>query len=154
MNQLRKQAGFTMVELIASIVIIGILAATLETRFIGNNVFAERGYADEVAAALRYAQAVAGANGCGVTVTLNANNYVAAQPTVGPPACNGGWNTAVLRADGGPLAGPAPNGIVLQPAGQVTFNAQGRIVGGPPPQLHVAGFTLNIDNITGRVTVQ
>jgi MSHA pilin protein MshC len=150
----RRQTGFTMVELVTCIVILGILAAAIGPKFIGNQSFSERGYADEVAAALRYAQAVAVASGCGVAVTLAANNYLALQPANGPPACNGGWNRAVTLVDGGTLTGAAPNGVVLAPAAQIVFNAQGRIVGNPPLVFSAGGFNLSVEAVSGLVSVQ
>ena len=154
MNLQRRQTGFTMVELVTSIVIIGILAAAIGPKFIGNQTFAERGYTDEVAAALRYAQAVAVASGCGVRVTLTTTSYQAMQPTNAPPACSGSWTRVIARVDGGTLAGTTPNGVTLMPATQIVFDSQGRVVGGPPPALSTGGFTLSIDAVSGRVTVQ
>jgi MSHA pilin protein MshC len=153
MNMQRRQTGFTLVELVTSIVIIGILAAAIGPKFIGNQTFSERGYADEVAAALRYAQAVAVASGCGVQVTLNANDYDASQPNVGPPACNGAWNKAIQRVDGLTLKGAAPNGVTLLPATQVVFDDKGRIVNGKPPAITVGAFALNIQADSGLVSV-
>lgn len=143
-----------MVELVTSIVIIGTLAAAIGPKLVGNRVLAERGYADELAAALRYAQSVAVASGCGVAVTLAANNYQALQPANGPPACSGNWNRAITRVDGGALMGAAPNGVVLAPATQIVFDDRGHLVGGPPPVLNAGGFTLTIDRFSGFVVVQ
>lgn len=145
--------GFTLVELVTSIVILGILAAAIGPKFFDNQSFSERGYADELAAALRYAQAVAVASGCGVAVTINAAGYQAMQPANTPPGCTGGWTRPVMRVDGGTLAGTAPSGITL-PATQIVFDLQGHIVGGPPPSLSTGGFMLSIDAVSGLVTVQ
>ncbi len=48
-----------MVELVMAIVIIGILGVVVAPRFFEVNVFKARGFADEVQAALRYAQKAA-----------------------------------------------------------------------------------------------
>lgn len=50
------QRGFTIVELIVVIVMIGILAATVLPRFSGSHGFEERGFRDQVVAGLRFAQ--------------------------------------------------------------------------------------------------
>ena len=53
------QRGFTLVELVAVLVILGIVAAVAAPRFVDTAVFTERGYADEIAASLRYARRIA-----------------------------------------------------------------------------------------------
>jgi MSHA pilin protein MshC len=54
-----SKAGFTLVELIMTIVIIGVLAAAVAPRFYDVNVFQSKGFADQVQATLRHAQKVA-----------------------------------------------------------------------------------------------
>ena len=53
------QRGFTLVELVMTMVIVGILAVVVAPRFFDTNVFQSRGFADQVQASLRYAQKVA-----------------------------------------------------------------------------------------------
>lgn len=52
----QPQRGFTLVELVIVIIMIGILAATALPRFGGSNGFEERGFRDQVVAGLRFAQ--------------------------------------------------------------------------------------------------
>lgn len=157
----RSVRGFTFIELITTIVILGILAAVVGPKFFADSsVFSERGYADEVASALRYAQAVAMSSGCDVAVALNANDYQAAQRAAAPANAalpcltNGGWSTPVVRVDGRPLAGTSPSGITLSPTTQIVFDAQGHIANGAPPLLNIGNFKLSIDAVSGFVVVQ
>lgn len=54
-----RYRGFTLIELIMVIVIVGILAVFVAPRFFDANVFRSRGFADQVQASLRYAQKAA-----------------------------------------------------------------------------------------------
>lgn len=51
-----RSRGFTIIELVVVMIMIGILAVTVLPRFAGKHGFEERGFRDQVAAGLRYAQ--------------------------------------------------------------------------------------------------
>jgi MSHA pilin protein MshC len=153
----RHITGFTLVELITTIVIIGILAAVIGPRMFNNNSFSERGYVDEVAAALRYANSVAVSSGCDTSVNLRATGYDVMQRAAAGNTCvaAGGWVTPVARTDGnGTVTGNAPASVTLSPATRITFNAQGAVTGGTPPTLTVGTHSIKVDRVTGLVAVQ
>lgn len=54
-----RDTGFTMVELVVTLVIFGVLASIALPRFQDNAAFTERGISDQVLATLRYAQKLA-----------------------------------------------------------------------------------------------
>lgn len=149
-----RSAGFTVIELVTSIVIIGILSALALPRMFGNQVFSERGYIDELAFTLRYAQKIAIASECEVAVTIGAAGYVAMQRAAAGNGCNpaGPWAVPVLRTDGSALSGAAPANVASAPATIITFDSTGG-VGAAPPQLSVGAFTLNVNALSGMVTV-
>jgi len=144
--------GFTLIELVATIVIMGILLAVVAPNFSDTSVFSERGYTDELASALRYGQRVATATQCPVRVTVNAANYDAFQQAGCTSA--GAWNVAVRRADRSTLAGSPSNGVVLAPAATtLIFNADGSVSAAAAFTIG-ANFAVSVDGVNGAVTVQ
>ena len=71
------QRGFTLVELIVTLVIIGILAVVVAPKFRNIDVFEARGFADQVQASLRYAQKIAIAQRRNVCVAFTASTMAA-----------------------------------------------------------------------------
>lgn len=150
----RSQRGFTAVELVACIVIIGVLAAVATPSLFDNQTFVDRGYADEIASSLRYAQRIAIASGCKVQVTVTAAGYNAQQQAA-LATCNdaGAWVTQVLRADGAALSGATPTNVNVNPDTTVEFQSDGRLAGGVAT-INVGPHIVTVDAATGRVSMQ
>jgi len=123
-----RSRGFTLVELIVTMVIAGILAAVVLPRFSGRTGFEERGLRDETLAALRYAQKTAIAARRLVCVSFAvdsvsariAQDFGANDCTVGSTLLAPGENKA-LKVDGAKLGAA----FSAWPAGGLTFNAFG-----------------------------
>ena len=67
--------GFTLVELVMTLVLIGILSSVALPKFFGRNSFDERVFFNDTLNAFRYAQKTAIATGCNVRISINNNSY-------------------------------------------------------------------------------
>jgi MSHA pilin protein MshC len=124
----RPQDGFTLVELIVVIVVVGIVGVIAMPRFFDSRVFSERGYYEELAAALRFSQSAAVATGCPVRFVLTAATYSAEQQQPLAGRCDpsdSGWGQPVRLADGSAVQGTAPQGVAAAPAVDIVFDALG-----------------------------
>lgn len=146
--------GFTLIELVTCIVIIGVLAVVAAPRFFTTQVYDSRGYAGEIAAALRAARQVAVASSCDVRVTLApATGYQAFQRSAAGNSCSaaGAWDVPVQLSNGTVLAGAPPTGVALAPAAQITFDREGR-ASGAPASITIDTFVVGVDSISGLVS--
>lgn len=116
-----SQRGFTLVELIMTMVIIGVLALAVAPRFFGTSVFQERGAADQIKAALRYGQKIAIAQRRNVSVQISAS----ANPDCGTQLAGGNINCAVSNQ-----VAVTPTTITFNALGQPVPNAAGSVTVG------------------------
>ena len=148
--------GYTVIELVVVIVILGVLAAIVGPRFFDTRVFSERGYADEVASAMRYSQKIAVASGCNVRLAITTTGYSAMQQAASGNRCNAGsssWTTTVIRPDGEPLSGTPPTDANVSGAATLVFDGKGAVISGAT-NLTVGPYTLTLDAVSGFVVVQ
>ena len=155
-----RARGYTLVELVVVMAVAGILAAYIAPRFWNQQTFSDRGYADELAAALRATQKAAVITGCPAQLTLAAGAYAAAQQAASGNSCNpadASWSTPLLGADGSPIQNAAPANTTAGPAsalGAFQFDTQGRLSSSPATTITVGTHTITIVAATGLVQVQ
>jgi MSHA pilin protein MshC len=73
--QRQKHDGFSLVELIMVIVILGILSAVAIPRFFNKAAFEQRAFFDDTLNAIRFAKKQAIASGCNIRVSFSSNGY-------------------------------------------------------------------------------
>jgi len=148
--------GYTVIELVVVITILAVIAAISGPRFFNTTPFNQRGYADEIASAIRAAQKVAVGSGCSVQLTINLSGYSAMQQAASGNRCNSAstsWTTPVRRGDGTTLAGTPPNDANVNTSTTMVFNNRGVVTSGAS-SFTVGIYTLTLDAATGFVTVQ
>lgn len=143
------ERGFTLVELILVMAIAGILAAVALPRLVGPNSFDSRGFADQLASTVRYAQKLAIAQRRDVFVQLTASKaslcYASASPCTDPAPGPGGEK---------PYAIGTPGGVTISPTTTLGFDAGGRPAIAAALDIQVSGaglYTVRVEQETGYV---
>lgn len=119
-----RPTGFTLVELIAILLLAGILASVAGPRFFNATTFSSRGYADEAAGFLRYAQKLAMARRSDITVQIDADGLALCTTATNPCTDANPWpgpqGDTPYRAD-------VPDGVSLATsASSFTFDPRGQ----------------------------
>ncbi len=135
-----RSPGFTLVELVATLAIVGILALVIAPRFAERKVFDTRGFFDQCQAVVRHAQKVAIAQRRTVFTDITASRigvcYDAACTQRVPPPLSylksttpaGASNPTAANCanDANWLCAGAPSDVTLTPATSFSFNGLGR----------------------------
>lgn len=127
-----SQRGFTIAELVAVMVIVGVLAAVALPKFSAGLAVRDDVFRDEVVSALRYAHATATSHRRLVCATVDSTSVSLAIAAVNPAtACSASLpgpdgSATYASTNSGTTASAAPSGtLYFQPSGRVTSDAAG-----------------------------
>ena len=148
------QRGFSLVELITIMVIIGVLSAIAAPRFFDRNTFDSRGFYDQTISTLRYAQKAAIAKHRFVCVAFAANSitltYDPTAPSIAHTVATCPGNNLTDPGGQAPYTITAPSGVTLAGAALFSFDALGRTSIAVAP-ITVDSYSINVDQETGYV---
>lgn len=120
-----KEHGFTMIEIIMVMVILGILSSVGFSRFASTSSFKERGFVDETLTSLRYAQRLAISSGCHVHVVLDSNSLQIRRWPACKPASHSAASSLLRHPKNtGDFANTVPDGISVS-AVDLYFDSSG-----------------------------
>jgi MSHA pilin protein MshC len=141
--------GFTMVELIVVILILGIIAVVGGSRFFSTDRFTEMGFADTVANSLRYAHKLALATGCDTRAQVDSAGVSLYQRATN--CSSGAFTRAVTRPGGSTWTESSPSGVTVGTL-DIYFDAKGSPYSHASLAKLTAASTVNIG--TRTVTVE
>ncbi len=153
----RVERGFTLIELIMVIVLLGVLAVFAAPRIFNSSDFNARGFHDETLALLRYAQKTAIAQRRTVCVAFTTNSAAlniasAAANTTCNTALRGpkGDNPGTVTAKSGVTYSSTPASFNFDGLGQ-PVNASGAPVATQTIQVSNAAKSITVETATGYV---
>ncbi|MCK5666150.1 MAG: type II secretion system protein [Thiotrichaceae bacterium] len=108
-NYIKKSSAFTLVELVTTLMILGILFAVALPKFFDAQVYDALGFFDEFMNSVRYAQKAAIASHCDVKVIISSSSYSLYQEVT----CGSGSFSTIVSGPSGDLSAAAPGGVSI-----------------------------------------
>lgn len=149
-----SQRGFTLIELVTLIAILGVISVTALPKFFNYSMFQERGFFDDTLSAFRYAQKLAVVTGCNVQVFTSSNQYQLMRPALSDRSkCTsttaGDFTQAVIRPGSTSSYQGSQSGVAISNA-TVYFTSKGSTATAST-NVTVGSRTISVVQATGFV---
>lgn len=142
--------GFTLIELVVTLIIVGIVAVVAMPRMSDTKDFDARSYHDQVISMLRYAQKVAIAQRISVFVNLTASGDAICLTYIADTDCTSG--AGVLNpANQQWFKKTPPAGVILSPSSSFAFSPLGSPI--PDPGAAIT-LTINGGGVARLITIE
>lgn len=140
-------SGYTLLEIVVVLIIVGVLAAVLAPRFIGTSGFTGQTTADKFLAAARYAETLAQNQDIATSLTVSGTSFSVTQN--GSPVPNPTLRSATFVVN-------LPSGVTIAPATTVTFQQESGVAfaqqGLPPSTVQTFTITSAGPSVTVSIT--
>lgn len=149
--QVKKVQGFTLIELIAVVVLLSVLGIVAMSRLGSFGGLETRAFYDELVNVIRFSQKLAVSTGCEVEVTLSTNGYAVHQRQT--DCITGGFTRDVLDPSNrsNALQNSHPD-VNISPVGQLRFTDQSTVSTlGSDQTYTVNGRQFTVYRLTGLV---
>jgi MSHA pilin protein MshC len=147
-----RTSGFTLIELIMVIVLLGTLSVFVVPRFFQKTSFDSLAFEQELKTAIRFAHTLSIASGCEVQVSLTVSSYALYFPdsSCNPPDAFGA-NPVNHPMQTGNYTGTAPTGITISGFGDFYFNDVGTPDASGNITVNPGGRQITVMPLTGYV---
>ncbi|MCU7834413.1 MAG: type II secretion system GspH family protein [gamma proteobacterium symbiont of Taylorina sp.] len=142
----RYNQGFTLIELVTVLIILGIISVVGSAKFFNNSTFKDARYHQEILSAFRFAQKIAIASQNKVTICLTSTSYTlyyssaaCSGTNVQHPAKQGGYKDTATST--------------INPVANYTFSADGNVSSSTGVYSFTIGpgHSIKIESVTGYV---
>jgi MSHA pilin protein MshC len=155
-RSLTREAGFTLMELIIVLVVVGLLSAYALMRNSSSSVFSLLSQAQTMASDVKHVQTMATVWGKSLTISATAGTngtYSVSCSTVGAAPCN--TNPVINPATGTAFTISLQKGVALSGPATLVINSLGQPASAAQYILSTEGASISVDvaALTGHVTV-
>jgi MSHA pilin protein MshC len=152
MQYIKRVGGFTLIELIMVVVVLGAISLFVAPRTFDKNAFDTLSFQQELKTAIRFAHKSSIASACEVQVALTANSFALFYPdnNCTPPDAFGA-SPVNHPVQSGAYLGNAPAGVSISSFGDFYFTASGAPSNSGTITINPGGRQIVVNQLTGFV---